>query len=118
MIGADAAENAEDRLNEKWRLDQPAIDEMRQIVEVADIVALMLEAGAALFAQPLYNLLDIGEGVAEDEVAGHLQRLRLPVVFPLLVAVEHRVEPEIHRAHVHRAHLGPGAKRRGKALFE
>jgi len=68
MVGADAAENAEDRLHKERRLDQTAIDKMRQIVEVPDIVALMLEAGAALFAQPLYDLLDIGEGVAEDEV--------------------------------------------------
>ena len=118
MVGADTAENAEDRLHEQRRLDQPAIDEMRQIIEVADIVALMLEAGAALLAQPLYDLLDIGEGVAEDEVAGHLQRLRLPLVFPFLVAVEHRVEPEIHRAHVHRAHLGLGAQRRCEAFLE
>ena len=31
---------------------------------------------------------------------------RLPVVFELLVLVEIRIEPEVHRAHVERAHLG------------
>ncbi len=38
-IGADAAQNAEDRLDEERRLDQPAVEEMREVVEVADIVA-------------------------------------------------------------------------------
>ena len=50
-IGADAAEDAEDRLHEERRLDQAAVEEVRQVVEVADVVALELEARAAAFAQ-------------------------------------------------------------------
>ena len=50
-VGADAAEDAEDRLHEERRLDQPAVEEMRQIVEMADVVALELEAGAAALAR-------------------------------------------------------------------
>ena len=44
--------------------------------------------------------------------------LRLPLVFPFLVAVEHREEAEIHRAHVERAHLGLGAQRRRQPLLQ
>jgi hypothetical protein len=50
MVGADAAQYAENGLHKERRLDQTAIDKMRQIVEVSDIVALVLEAGAALLA--------------------------------------------------------------------
>src|SRR5262249_47055611 len=42
----DAAQDAEHRLDEKWRLDQPAVGEVPQRVEMADVVALDLEAGA------------------------------------------------------------------------
>jgi hypothetical protein len=69
-IGADAAEDAEDRLHEERRLDQPAVDEMRQVVEVADVVAFELEARAVALAQVAQDVLDVLEGVAEDEVVG------------------------------------------------
>ena len=52
-IGADAAQDAEDRLHEERRLHQPAIEEMGQVVEMADVVALELEARAAALAQIL-----------------------------------------------------------------
>ena len=50
-IGADAAEDAEDRLHEQRRLDEAALEEMGEGVEMADVVALELEARAAAFAQ-------------------------------------------------------------------
>ena len=50
-VGADAAEDAEDRLHEERRLDEPALEEVREVVEVADVVALELEARAAIFAE-------------------------------------------------------------------
>ena len=46
-VGADAAEDPEDRLHEQRRLDEAAVEEVREVVEVADVVALELEAGAA-----------------------------------------------------------------------
>ena len=49
--------------------DQPAVEEMGQVVEVADVVALELEARAAALAELLQDVLDVREGVAEDEVA-------------------------------------------------
>ena len=117
-IGADAAEDAEDQLDEQRRLDQAAIEHVGEVVEVADVVALELEAGAVALADLLQDVLDVLIGVAEDEVARALERGRLPVVLPGLVALEHRVEAEVHRAHVERAHLGLGAARGGEALLE
>ena len=46
-VGPDAAQDAEHRLHQEGRLYQPRIDEMGQIVQVADVVALVFEAGAA-----------------------------------------------------------------------
>jgi hypothetical protein len=37
--GADAAEHAEDGLHEQRRREQPALEEMGERVEIADIVA-------------------------------------------------------------------------------
>ena len=85
---------------------------------MADVVALELEARAVALADLLQDVLDVLVGVAEDEVARALERRRLPVVLPGLVALQHRVEAEVHRAHVERAHLGLGAARGGEALLE
>src|SRR6185437_3585001 len=87
-VGADAAENAEDRLHEERRLDQLAVKEMRQRVEMADIVAFELELRAAALAKRLKDLLDSLEGIPKNEIPGILQMLGFPVVFPLLVAIE------------------------------
>ena len=69
-VGADAAEDAEDQLQEDRRLEQPAVDAMREIVEVADVVALVLELDAVALAQQLDDVLDVAEGVAEDVSVG------------------------------------------------
>ena len=45
-IGADAAEDAEDGLHEERRLDQLAVEKVREIIEMADVVAFELEARA------------------------------------------------------------------------
>ena len=102
----------------KRRLDDAAVEEVGEVVEVADVVALELEARAAAFAQLFNDALDILVGVAEDEVARGLEMLPLPVVLELLVAAQHREQAEVHRAHVERGHLGLGAQRRGEALFQ
>src|SRR3546814_8065126 len=81
-----------------------------------DVVALEFEARAAALAELLQDVLDVLEGVAEDEVAAALQMLRLPGELELLELVEGGIEPEIHRSHVERAHLRLGAQRRGQAL--
>ena len=63
-IRADAAENAEDGLNEEGRLDQSAVNEMRKVIEVPDVVALVLETRPASFAEMLENVGDVAERVA------------------------------------------------------
>src|SRR6185437_15571393 len=103
---------------EERRLDQLAVEEMRQRVEMADIVAFELELRAAALAKRLKDLLDILEGIPKNEIPGILQMLGFPVVFPLLVAIEHGEEAEIHRPHVERADLRLGAQRRRQPLLE
>ena len=76
--GADAAENAEHALHEERRLDQAAVDEMGKRVEVADVVAFDLEAGAVAGAGR-ENVFDVGKGVLEDAVARAFEIGPLPV---------------------------------------
>ena len=52
-VGADAAEDAEDQLHEYRRLEQAAVEAMGQVVEVADIIAFVLELDAVALAQRL-----------------------------------------------------------------
>ena len=79
----DAAENAEDALHEERRLHDAAVDEMGERVEMADVVALDLEAGAVLGAGG-GDVLDVLEGVLEDGVDGLLEIGTLPLVFEVL----------------------------------
>ena len=58
--------------------DEAAVGEVRQVVEVGDVVALELEARAVVVAGG-EDVLDVLEGVAEDEVAGRLEMRLLPV---------------------------------------
>ena len=67
--GADAAEDAEDGLHEERRLDQAALDEMRQGIEVTDVVALELEAGAVVAAQAVRMYSMSSKVLLEDAVA-------------------------------------------------
>ena len=97
---ADAAEDAEHRLHEHRRLHHAALEEVLQRVEMPDVVALDLEARAVLGAGR-EDVFDVLERVLEDAVARAFEIRLLPVVFELaLEAREHRVEAEIHRAHV------------------
>src|SRR5262245_50546449 len=91
---------------------------MGEGVEMADVVAFELELDAMALPQPLQNLFDIVEGVAEDKVARALEMLALPGMGEVLVAVKHWIEAEIHRAHIERGHLGRGAFRGGQPLVE
>jgi hypothetical protein len=88
-----------------------------QVVDVPDVVALELEA-RAMGAQGLENAFDIGERVAEDVPARHLEIARLPVVRELLDAVGHGVEPKVHRPHVEGAHLRLHAQGSGQAVVD
>ena len=117
-IGADAAQNAQHELDEQRPRDQPAVTEMRQRIEVADVVALELEARAAALAQSFKHALHVGEGVLEDGVAGGFEEFRLPFMLPFPWLVEHWKQREIHRAHVERAHFGLGPERGRQSLVQ
>jgi hypothetical protein len=93
-VGADAAENAKDHLDEERRFHQATIDEVRQAVETADIVAFTLEPGPVAFAQQLQDALDIAKSVAVDEVVGAAPIGFFPVVFPGRIAVGERIDAE------------------------
>ena len=98
-------------------LARPAAVEVREVVQVRDVVALELEAGAVLVADA-QDGLDVLEGVLEDEVAALLEPFALPVVAELGEAVQHRVQPEVHRAHVERGELRLEQRRRLHPLLD
>src|SRR5262245_56479770 len=104
-VRSDAAEDAEDALHEEGRLDDAAIGKMRERIEMADVIALDLETRAVLGASR-ENVLDILEGVLEDALARAFEIGPLPVMFEGFEALEHRIEPEIHRAHIERSDFG------------
>jgi hypothetical protein len=90
--GADPAEDPHHALDEERRLDDPAFEEVGEVVEVTDVVALELEAGAA-GREPGDEFFDVGEGVAEDSAFAALQVALFPVVFPLRDAAGDREDP-------------------------
>src|SRR5271157_4796395 len=102
---SDASEDAKHRLHEQRRFDEPALQEMREVAKMGGVVTLELEARPGV-AERTQHKLDVLEGVAEHEIARVLERLRLPIVFEGLEAVEHREEAEVHRAHVERGDFG------------
>src|SRR5438094_6251361 len=108
---ADAAADAEHRLDEQRRLEQPPLEEVRRGVEMADVVALDLEARVVVGAG-LQDVGDVLEAVLEDALVAAREVGPFPVVLELLVAAEHLVQAEVHRAHVERRHLGLQAQRR------
>src|SRR6185295_10663171 len=114
---ADAAEDAEDRLDEERRLDDAAIGEVAQRVEMADVVALDLEARAVLGAGG-QDVFDIRKAVFEDALARALEIGPLPVMLERLEALEHGIKAEIHRAHVERRDLRLEDRRRLHALLD
>src|SRR5690606_39096715 len=69
-VGADTAEDAENRLHEQGRLHQPALQKMGESVQMTNVVALEFEARPATFPQFLKNIFNILEGVPEYKVPG------------------------------------------------
>src|SRR5271156_6206986 len=112
-LGADAAEDAEYRLHEEWRLNELFVDEVSQIVEESDIVAFVLESRTMLFAEHFEDSLDIAKRVAEDEIVAPLQVWLLPVMLPGGAATRERENAEVHRSHVEPTHLRLGEQRCG-----
>jgi len=113
----DTAADAEHRLDEERRLHQPPLEKMRRGVKVADVVALDLEARVIVGAR-LQDVRDVPERILEDALVGSREVGLLPVVLELLVASEHLVQAEVHRAHVERGDLGLELQRRLQPLLD
>ena len=71
---------------------------------MARVVALELIARAGR-VERIERVANVLEAVAEHEIVRAFQHLRLPFVLELLVALQHREQAEIHRAHVERGDL-------------
>ena len=63
-VRTDTAQDAKHRLNEKGRLHQPAVEKMRQVVEVTNVVALEFKAGAVASTGP-QCVFDILKGYSQ-----------------------------------------------------
>src|SRR2546430_13062225 len=94
LFRSDAAADAEHRLDEERRLDELAVEKMRRCIQVADVVALDLEA-RVVAAAGLKDVGDVLEAVLEDAVVASREVRLLPVVLPFLVAPEHLVQAEV-----------------------
>jgi hypothetical protein len=106
-LGADPAEDPEDALHEQRRLDEPAVQAVREVVDLADVVALELEASARV-AEVLKDDLDVLKRILEDHRARALVERYLPVVREVLAPM--RVDkPE-------EAEVPPGAPARASRI--
>ena len=81
-VRARNAKDAEDELRKKRRCDEPAVQQVGERVEMADVVALELEPGAVL-SEAREDLLDVGKRVAKDEAAAGFEVGTFPVVCEL-----------------------------------
>ena len=101
----------------KRRLNETLGEEIIQIIEVARVVAFELVArtGGVQGVQRVTNVL---EAIAKHEIVRALEHLGLPIVLESFVALEHRKEAEVHRAHVHRGDLRLPLFRRTYALLD
>src|ERR1700683_4890877 len=94
-IGADPAEYAEYALHEQRRLRQFAVEEIGEIIQMSDVVAFVLVAGAKV-GHDFVNARHVSERVAEDEARAVLDVLLLPRKLPFLDLAAHQMEREVH----------------------
>src|SRR5262245_13377089 len=79
-VSANAAQDAEHELKKERTAHEAAINEVPEVVEMADVITLVFEAGAVHLTQSGKDLLDVTEGVAEYRVARPFEILALPRV--------------------------------------
>ena len=115
-VSSDSTENPEHALDEIGRLNETPADKMRQVIEMSDVVTLELEARAVPVAG-LENILDILEGVAEDQVFGGFEVRLFPIELERFVSPNQRVEPEVDRSHVERRELRSKSRGRLRAFL-
>src|SRR3546814_393218 len=116
-MAADPAQNAEAGLNEERCFHQSTVQEMGKIIEVARVIAFKLEPrskGGEQRKQPLNVLI----AVLEHQIARCLKHLRFPLIFEILVAIQHGKQAKAHRPHVERSNLGSEPRGRTQAFFQ
>src|SRR5215471_10022338 len=84
---------------------------------MSDVVALELEARAVRAAET-EDFGDVLERVPEHPGFARCEILRLPLVLPRLLPLEHLVEAKVHRAHVERRELWLQLQRRLQAVLD
>ena len=99
-MGTNSSKHTKNCLNQQRWLEQFAVDEMRQCIEVANIVALAFEFGTVPVAKFTNEPFNLREGVGDDVVTSALDIGLLPVVFPVVDVIGHIENAEIHRTHV------------------
>ena len=115
QVGSDAPEDAQNELEEDGGLEAPRVHAEPEVVELAHVIAFVLELDAMRLQLPRRHG-DVAEGVAEDIAVRLAQIGFLPIELPPFVALGQGMHGEVHAAHVERAHLGREAPRRGDAL--
>src|SRR5258706_485684 len=60
-VGPDSAQDSINKLQENRRLEQPAIDAMRKIVQMAGIITFVFELYAVPLSQKLVDALDVAK---------------------------------------------------------
>ena len=122
-VRPDTAENAENALDQERRLDQLFVGEVGQCVEMADIVAFELEAGAEGLADLGHDLLDEDIVIVHDAAPRAFDIRLLPGMLPFGHSRAGAGEIEDQRPHVERSELRlrglgafqPGVERHGRA---
>src|SRR5471030_2109124 len=90
---ANTPQQTEYALDKKRWFGELAFYEMGEVVEMRNVVALELEAGAVRTARS-QDELDVLKRILEDQVAAVGEMLAFPIVLEVLEAVEHGVQAE------------------------
>ena len=114
---ANTAQNAKHRLHKKRCFDQALVHKVGQVVQVANVVALKLEA-CLVGVAGLQGELDVLEGVAKNQVAAVFQVFAFPVVFQIGETLQHRKQGKVEGTHVERRHFGRKPHRGLNALVD
>src|SRR5204862_7036904 len=99
-IGANAAANPENALDQERRLESPPLNKIGQIIEVADVIALELETRPAAIAKCAYQGVEHGERIRVNRSVALFEIGSLPVEFPIGTFRGELPRAEVHRAHV------------------
>ena len=114
--GGVRAHHAEHELDVDRRVEQVLAEQVLYVVEVPDVVGFELRLRAGL-AEHGADLLHVGEGVAEDVVAGVLQVVYLPLL-EVSAPLGDGEEAEVEAARVERRHLGLQLGQDGGPFFQ